>query len=251
VLKEERQSKILEVLKTNGKVVATELSLLLEVSEDTIRRDLRDLSNLGQIHRVHGGGLPHSPAAASYQERLSQAGPLKRRIASAAVKHIQAGDVVFLDGGTTNLQVAQLFPQTLHATIITNSPAIATAVSEYQDLTVILVGGKLDKLQQVVTGAVAEASLRAYHPDVCLLGVCSLHPVAGITVPDLEESSFKSCLISQSDQVIALVSPEKLDTASAFHVGSISDLDLLITTQPDDPKSLDSYRESGITLELV
>lgn len=251
MLKEERQTKILEMLKADGKVVANELSHLLRVSEDTIRRDLKELADRGQIHRVHGGGLPHSPAATSYKERLLQASPLKKRIAAAAVRHIQQGQVVFLDGGTTNLYVAQLLPPSLAATIITNSPVIASALSDHPGLEVILVGGKLDKAQQVVTGAIAESFLRTCHPDICLLGVCSLHPVAGITVPDLEESSFKKCLIGQSDLVIALASEEKLDTASAFLVGSITDLDILITNLPQTPDSLDSYKETGITLEVV
>ncbi len=251
MLKEERQSRILELLQINGKVVATELSQALSVSEDTIRRDLRDLSEQGRIHRVHGGGLPHSPAAVSYQDRLSQSGPSKRTIASAAVKHIQTGQVVFLDGGTTNLQVAQLLSPNLRATFITNSPTIATTLSDYPEIEVILIGGRLDKEQQVVIGAVAENLLRTFHFDVCFLGVCSIHPIAGITVPDLEEASFKRSLILQSDHIVALASSEKLDTSSPFFVCPLIDLDILITNRPADLTILESYKELDLNLEIV
>ncbi len=251
MLKEERQTKILEMLQMNGKVVATELSQALLVSEDTIRRDLRDLSDQGRIHRVHGGGLPHSPAAVTYKERLNQAGQSKRVIASAAVKHIRPGQVIFLDGGITNVEVAHLLQSNVLLTIITNSPIIATALSELSEVEVIVIGGRLDKEQQVVTGAVAENHLRTFHFDLCFLGVCSLHPIAGITVPNLEEASFKHTLIRQSDQIIALASSEKLDTSSPFFVCPLSDLDVLITDLPADPTILDSYKEAGFSLEIV
>src|SRR6185503_630711 len=128
MLTAERRQQILEALRRDGKVLATELSAALNVSEDTIRRDLRELAEAGLLQRVHGGALPRSPASASYIARQSQAPSAKAAIARAAVQLLRSGQVIVLDGGTTTLQIAQQLPIDLRATIITNSPPIAVAL---------------------------------------------------------------------------------------------------------------------------
>src|ERR671925_11382 len=98
MLTAERRQYILETLRRDGKVLATELSVALSVSEDTIRRDLRELAEAGLIQRVHGGALPRSPADASYAARQRQAPSAKAAIARAAVQLIRDGQVIILDG---------------------------------------------------------------------------------------------------------------------------------------------------------
>src|SRR4029453_15208402 len=101
------------------------------VSEDTIRRDLRELAEADLLQRVHGGALPHSPAVASFAVRQGQAPAAKQAIARAAAQLVRDGQVIILDGGTTTLQVAQLLPVDLRATVVTNSPPIAIARPEH------------------------------------------------------------------------------------------------------------------------
>lgn len=250
MLKQERQQRILRILNENGKVVATELSRVLDVSEDTIRRDLDELAQKGTLQRVHGGGLPHSPASAGYQQRLEQNPDLKNQIAAAAIKHLPSGHVLFFDGGTTNLFAARLIPPEFTGTLITNSPAIASTLCAIPGVDVICVGGKLDKEQQVVVGAAAESFIRSLRLDVLLLGVCSIHPQAGITVPELEEASLKRLLIERADRVIALVTADKLGTAAAFQVAGLKSLDLLITNWVESI-DITPYIESGVEMELV
>src|SRR5215216_6692585 len=98
MLTAERRQHILETLRHDGKVLATELSAALNVSEDTIRRDLRELAEAGLLQRVHGGALPRSPAAASFAIRQSQAPSAKAAIASAAAQLVRNGQVIILDG---------------------------------------------------------------------------------------------------------------------------------------------------------
>ncbi len=250
MLKEERQQNILNILRQNGKVVATELSHELGVSEDTIRRDLDELAQKGSLQRVHGGGLPHSPASTDYRMRMEQNTAVKSAIAAAAVKHLTPGQVIFLDGGTTNLQAARLIPAEFVGTLVTNSPAIAAALCCLPQAEVICVGGRLDKTDQVVTGAVAEGFVRSLQLDVLLLGVCSLHPQAGITVPNLEEASLKRALIERANRVIALASADKLGTAAAFQVAPLDSLDVLITNR-DDSVDMQPYRDNKIAIEWV
>ncbi len=248
MLKEERQQLILTALKTKGRVVAAELSQHFDVSEDTIRRDLRELAEAGQLVRVHGGGLPHSPAVAAYTERLHQAPEAKRAIASAALQLIGDQQVILMDGGTTALQVAQQLPAGLQATIITNSPLIATELARHPGVEIILVGGRVYKHSLVTIGTAAVETLRSLHTDLCLLGVCSLDPEAGITVPDLEEAYVKRAMIAGARQVVALASAEKLGTASTHCVAPITALTHLVTEASVPEEVLDAYRAAGVTI---
>ena len=124
MLREERHYYILEHLRSEGRVQTLDLSRTLQVSEDTLRRDLRDLAAAGKLQRVHGGALPRSPAVGSVAERETQSAQPKQALATAAARLLQDGQVILLDGGSTNLQVARSLPRTLKATIVTSSPAI-------------------------------------------------------------------------------------------------------------------------------
>ena len=251
MLKEERQRFILDTLKSSGRVVAAELSRHFGVSEDTIRRDLRELTESGHMQRVHGGALPHSPASAPFIDRLQQAPQAKEAIAQAAARLVQDGQVVLLDGGTTTLMVARRFSPDLRATVVTNSPLIAGELANHATIEIVLIGGRLYKNSVVTTGAPVVDALRKIHTDICMLGVCSLHPRAGITVPDLEEAYVKRAMIENSTQVVALASSEKLGTASTYEVGPIQWLSRLITDQTVTEQELDAYRAEGILAERV
>lgn len=251
MLKEERQNLILTILQQQGSVVAVDLSKQLQVSEDTIRRDLHELANRGQMTRVHGGALPHSPAGISYQERLQQSPAIKAAIARAALPIIQNGQTVFLDSGTTTLQLAALLPPHIRATIVTNSPEIAIELSKNPLIEIILIGGKLNKEMQVVTGTQAADAIRAIHADICFLGICSLDPTAGITVVDYDESVIKRAMIERSARVVALAGSEKLGTISPFQVASISSIDDLITEKDVSSEQVEAYQQYGVQVLLV
>src|SRR2546426_12240573 len=110
MLTAERRRSIMQALQREGKVYASELSKLLQVSEDTIRRDLRELAAAGELQRVHGGALPRLPAQASFSERQQQAPGARAAIAQAAARLIRQDQIIILDGGTTPLQVAEHLP---------------------------------------------------------------------------------------------------------------------------------------------
>ena len=251
MLKEERQSLILELLQKNGKVLANELSRHFNVSEDTIRRDLRELGEKGHMLRVHGGGLPHSPAGVSFVERLKQSPAAKAAIARAAVGHIQQGQVIILDGGTTNLLVAQNLPSGMSITVVTNSPVIADALCENPLVEVLLIGGLLFKSSRVAVGTATVDGFRAIRADICFLGICSLHPEVGISTNYFEESLVKQAMISGASEVVALASVEKLDTASAYIVAPISSLTHLISEKEIPAEKITPYIQAGIVVEQV
>jgi DeoR/GlpR family transcriptional regulator of sugar metabolism len=248
MLTAERRQHILATLRRDGKVLASELSAALGVSEDTIRRDLRELAEADLLQRVHGGALPHSPAVASFAARQGQAPAAKQAIARAAAQLVRDGQVIILDGGTTTLQVAQLLPVDLRATVVTNSPPIAIALAEHPQVEVVIVGGRLYKHSLVAIGAGAVETLRAIRADICMLGVCSLHPHDGISVPDLEEAHVKRAMIAGAAEVVALASAEKLGTAAQYIVGPIGDLTHIVTEREIPGEVLAAYQAQGITL---
>lgn len=247
MLKEERHRFILEKLQADRKIIAADLSALLDVSEDTIRRDLRELADSGSLLRVHGGALPRSPAATHYAARQTQATEAKAAIARAAAGLVSDGQVVIMGGGTTMLELAHRFRPDCKATVVTNSPPVAIALADYPDVGVILVGGRLFKESLVLTGGEALAGFQKVRADICLLGICSLHPEVGISVPDLEESHVMRAMIQSSAEVVALASAEKLDTASHYVVGPLSDLTHLVTENLQD-HVLAPYRAQGISV---
>lgn len=248
MLKEERQQAILTVLMREGKVVAGELCQRFGVSEDTIRRDLRDLDQAGKMQRVHGGALPHSPAEASYEKRLSMETGAKEAIARAALKLIQDGQVILLDGGTTTLLIARMLPPTLKATIVTNNLPAAEVLTDHPGVKVILLGGQLFSSSRVTIGSMTIEALQRIRADLCLLGVCSLHPDVGLSVQDMEEGSVKRTMIARSQEVAAPITKDKLGRASAFVVAPLTSLTYLVP-DPDIPaESLESYRNAGISL---
>ena len=244
----ERTQFILQRLERNGRVVVTELSHELGVCEDTIRRDLREMAAEGLLQRVHGGALPRSPATANYTSRQQQTPTAKEKIAQVAASLIQNGQVIILDGGTTNVLVAQHLPHSLQATVITNSPPAATALKDHTQVDIILIGGHLYKDSLVTIGAPVVETLQTIRADLCMLGVCSLHPEVGISIPNFEEAHVKRAMIASAAEVVALASAEKLGTAAPYIVAPLHELTHLVTEQQVSEASLAPYAETGITI---
>ncbi len=248
MLAAERRTHIIERLRKDGKVLVSELSEAYHLSEDTIRRDLRELAEQGLVQRVHGGALPASPAATAFAHREGQAQPIKQAIARTAASLLQDGQVIVFDGGTTTLLVARALPAGLRATAITHSPPIAIALAEHPLMEVVLIGGRLHKPSRVAVGAATVASLRDIRADVCLLGICSLHPEVGISAPDWEEAHVKRAMIAISAEVIALAGAEKLGTAAPYVVAPIGELTHLVTEAGVPEAMVAPYKAHGITV---
>jgi len=248
MLTAERRRSILQALQRDGQVLSSELSKTLQVSEDTIRRDLRELATTGMLQRVHGGALPRSPASASFKERQQQAPGAKAAIAQAAVQLIRQDQVLILDGGTTLLQVAQHLPPDLRATVITHSLPVALALAEYPAIEVIVIGGRLYKQERVTVGAAAVEAYRTIRADLCLLGIGSLHPDVGLSTFEQEEAYVKRAMIASAAEVVALAAAEKLGTIASYIVGPLSDLTHLITERSVSIETLAPYRALGLTI---
>lgn len=217
-----RKQAILHALKRDGQVVAKTLSEGFGVSEDTVRRDLRELAAEGLLQRVHGGALPASPAAADFAQREHIATAAKVAIARTAAQMIQPGHIAILDGGTTAVQVARHLPPELRATVVTHSPSVAVVLAEHAGIEVVLIGGRLFKHSVVAVGAAAIEAISRIRADIYFMGVTGVHPTAGLSTGDLEEAYVKRALAAQAAETVVLASSEKLHSASAYMIAEVT-----------------------------
>ncbi|MEV4568543.1 DeoR/GlpR family DNA-binding transcription regulator [Nonomuraea sp. NPDC049419] len=229
MLAAQRRELLLERLQLNGRIVAKDLAAELGISEDSIRRDLRDLAAAGLCQRVYGGALPVSPAIADYATRQGVEVPGKQRVAAAAAALIRPGSTAILDGGTTALAVVRALPLDLRATVITHSPTVASALAEHHDVEVYLIGGRLFKHSMVACGAAAAEAARGLNADLFLLGVTGVHPDLGLTTDDADEAAMKRALARQAADTYVLGSAEKIGAASRFAVLPLTEVAGIVT----------------------
>ena len=229
MLAAERRELLIHRLARDGKVVAKQLARELGLSEDTLRRDLRDLAEAGLCQRVYGGALPASRALADYQIRTQVEPASKQQVATRAAQLITPGSTVLLDGGTTNLAVVQALSPELACTVVTHSPTIAVALLEHQNVDVFLLGGRLFKHSAVSCGAAAAEAAQAISADLFLLGVTGVHPVAGLTTGDPDEAAMKRTLAGRAAETYVLASSEKIGAASRYSVLPFGDVAAIIT----------------------
>ncbi|MEK2489792.1 DeoR/GlpR family DNA-binding transcription regulator [Kitasatospora purpeofusca] len=246
MLAAERREHLLGLLAREGKIVAKDVAAELGISEDSVRRDLRDLAADGLCQRVYGGALPVSPAVVDYAARQSVAPDGKRMVAAVAASLVLPGGTLILDGGTTALAVARALPQDLACTVITHSPTIATALLDHPQAELFLLGGRIFKHSAVACGAAAVEAAQQVSADLCLLGVTGVHPEAGLTTADAEEAAMKRALAARAADTYILASSEKIGTASRYRVLPWEKVSGLITDADPRDAVVERIRELGV-----
>lgn len=234
MLKEERQQVILDILEDEQKVIASDLSQRFQVSEDTIRRDLKDLDQKGQLRRVHSGALKMGPPVTDFSHRQKVASEIKVTLAKKALPFIKEDSLIIIDGGTTNLQLAKHIPLDFHATVITNSPPTAVALEQHKNIEVIMLGGILYKESMVNLGIDTVQALQLMRADTYVMGIHNIDPFIGTSVPTLMEAQVKRVMAEISTEVIAMVTADKLGTVSKNIVTPAEELTYLVTENADN-----------------
>ena len=249
MLTAQRKQLILSRLATHGQIVAGELAVELGTSEDTIRRDLRELAQQGKLQRVHGGALPASAATGDLRVRQQVSSDEKQALGRFGAQLIKPGQVVMLDGGTTAIQVARQLPADLRATVITHSPNVAVELAAHRHVDIIVLGGRLFRHSMVNVGAsVIEAASR-FRADLFFLGVTGVHPEAGLSTGDAEEADVKRALHARAAETVVLASSEKLLSASAFVIAPMKALSLLVVPDGTPAKTVKALRAGGVAVQ--
>jgi DeoR/GlpR family transcriptional regulator of sugar metabolism len=241
----QRRDLLMDRLRRDGRLVAKDLAVEMGVTEDSVRRDLRELAAAGLCQRVYGGALPVSPALANYATRAGVAPESKQRVAAAATRLVQPGSTLLLDGGTTAVAVAQALPPGLAVTVVTHSPTVAVALLDHPTAEVYLLGGRLFKHSAVTCGAAAAEAAQAVQADVFLLGVTGVHHQAGLTTGDPDEAAMKRTLAGRAADTYVLGSSEKIGAASPFTVLPLASISGIITDAPGDHPVLQQLERIG------
>ena len=243
-----RKQYILEALTRDGEVTAKGLSQALGLSEDTIRRDLRDMAQEGLLQRVYGGALPASPAVVDFAGREEILTESKIAIGRAAAAMIKDGQVVILDGGTTAVQVARHLPKNLQATMVTHSPNIAMELLNYPQIEIVLIGGRLFKHSIVSVGAAAIEAIRHIRADIYFMGVTGIHAKEGLSTGHLEEAYIKHALCKQAAETFVLASREKIGAASQYVVTALANVSGMIVEEAVSDDVLAPFVALGLTV---
>ena len=249
-LPEERLRLIMERLAQEGRVVALDLARQFKTSEDTVRRDLRELAAAGLCRRVYGGALPLplSPASTPLAERQLIQPTRKQALGEVLANLLSAGHVVFVDAGSTNLAAMRALPDGHALTVVANSPAVAAEVAARDAIELIVIGGRVDQRTGSALGARSLRDVADLRPDVYLLGTCALDAEAGITVFGFDEAEFKRALIAQSRLVIAAATTDKLGTSAPFGVAPASVLGDLVLEADVPVAQMNALESVGIRI---
>lgn len=229
LLKSERQDKILDILLVEKKIIASEMSVRLGVSEDTIRRDIKELDQKGLLKKVHSGAVRNGPAKTGFCQRMGIDLDEKIRIAKKGTALIEPDSVVMIDDGTTNYQLVKQLDKRIACTIITNSIPIVSLLEDYPNVKVITLGGNLFKPSMSNLGYETIKQLDSLHPDLYFMGIYSISNEVGITHSATDECQLKQKMLSVSFQTAALVTKEKMGSVSNYVVCKTSDITYLIT----------------------
>lgn len=248
MLKEERLNFILNEVKVRNRVLLFDIADKLNVSEDTVRRDLKHLDEQGMIKKVHGGAVSNSFHVYSYSEKDIYAHADKSLIARKAISLIKEEQVILMSGGTTNLELARLMPDHMHLTIFTPSLPVAMQLLEHPSIETIFVGGRLSHDAQIALGGDTLNTLAQVKADICFLGTGYLDVSDGLTEFDWEVVQLKKSMIKSSRKVVALTISEKLNSSQRFKVCEPSSIHTLITELPADNPLLSQFRNAGLEI---
>lgn len=249
MLTTQRKKLLLDRLAAEGQLIAKTLALELGTSEDTIRRDLRELAAEGKLQRVHGGALPASAAMGDLAVREQVSTADKVALGRFGASLVQPGQVVILDGGTTALQVARHLAPDLRATVVTHSPTVAVELARHPGIEIRMLGGRLFRHSMVNVGADVIAAAARLRADLFFLGVTGVHPEAGLSTGDAEEAAVKRALHERAAETVVLASPEKLMAASPFVVAPLAELGLLVVPRATPARVTRALRAGGVRVE--
>ena len=236
MLKEERQAFIIHQINLHNKVLSSDLSVQLNVSEDTIRRDLNELAESGKVLKVYGGALSKS-FQYPFRESHVYARDAKKLLVSKALGLLQSGMTILAGGGTTMLEFARAVPENLQCTFFTISPLVALELTERTQANVVLIGGQLSRNTNVCIGAQVINQLVEIRADLCLLGANSISTEEGVTDSDWEVVQVKKAMLRNSNKTAILSIAEKLNSTQKMKVCNLNAIAHLVTdldpTHPD------------------
>ena len=248
MLKKERQAYILHQLNLHNKVLSVDLCSEIAVSEDTIRRDLQELSEAGQLIKVHGGALSMAFNEVQFTPINVYSQAHKKLIVNKALQLIHNGTFILTSGGTTILELIRALPPQLKVTIMTGSIPVINACMSHPKLEVVVIGDKLSRDSKLTVGAEAIQKISHVNADLCFLGTNAIDIQHGLTDNDWEVVQIKKAMVSSASKVICMTISEKLQTYQPISVCKIEKIDYLITELDPSNETLTPFKQAGVTV---
>jgi DeoR/GlpR family transcriptional regulator of sugar metabolism len=245
-LPEERQQRILARLRNEGRVVAAELAEAFEVSEDSIRRDLRELAAQGLCKRVYGGALLPAATLTPLKQRRTEHPLRKQALAREAAGLVKPGQTLLIDAGTTNAAIAAALPMGAGLTVITNTPQVAQLLLDREGFDVLLIGGRVSPSIGGAIGSQAVEQVRRLRADLCFPGACAIDAAHGLWSFDSEEALFKRAMIEASDETVVVATDDKLDVVAAHQVVELARVQHLVVEYSADRVTRAAFSTHGV-----
>jgi DeoR family transcriptional regulator, fructose operon transcriptional repressor len=257
---EERKSKILQRLEDEERVDVIELGKLLEVSESTVRRDLKELEEANLLKRTHGGAVSMRMATKqsvtiepSFLEKEIQHPSEKKAIARKALEWIKEGDTILLDSGTTTFYILQELKSFKHLTVVTNAIISPAFLELHSGIELLFLGGLYRPQTQSLIGMFTEQCLNLIRVDKCFIATNGVDPSIGLTTPSMAEAEIKRKMISCAQEVILVTDSSKFGKSSFAKFADLDDVDVCITDsgiREEERKSLSTSGIKVITAEI-
>jgi DeoR/GlpR family transcriptional regulator of sugar metabolism len=247
VFQPQRHSEILHTLEHQGGVRVSELASRMDVTEETVRRDLSKLEGEGKLKRIHGGAIPmiSERDPLPYQHRQMEQVDAKRSIARCAVKEIEEEDVLFFDGSTTAYQLARLFPD-IRCTVLTHSEPIFRELATRTNVELVSTGGVYDRRNASFIGPLAEQMLTSVHITKAIMGCKGLDFKRGFSDASVRHMNLKRAVIQNADQVIVLADHKKMNSSSRYFYAGTKDVDVVITDPKISKEHLTELSRAGL-----
>jgi DeoR family transcriptional regulator, fructose operon transcriptional repressor len=253
VFAEERHQEILQRARENGRVDVASLAVELDVTPETVRRDLSTLERAGLVRRVHGGAiaierLGFEPAVSARESLLTAE---KTRIGKAALAELPDSGAILLDAGTTTRQLADMVPTDVELTVVVNSPLLATILARRSNLTVIMLGGRVRGRTMAAVGDWATAVLASIHVDVAFMATNGISVERGLTTPDPTEAATKAAMIAAARRTVLLADHTKIGNDYFARFGDLDAVDTFITDTGAEAELVDEISEAGPRVVLA
>jgi DeoR/GlpR family transcriptional regulator of sugar metabolism len=246
MLKRERQAYILHQVNLHNKVLSADLSQHINVSDDTIRRDLQELAEAGKLIKVHGGALSPSFHNGIHIPREVYSYTQKKIIAQKAASLVKDGMFVLTGGGTTIIELARALPNSLHATFLSGSIPAIYEYMNHPNIDVIVIGDKISKNSKITVGLEAISRIRQLKADLCFMGINALNLENGVSDNDWDVVQIKKAMVESSQRLVCLSIAEKINSQQPIQVCDCSKIHTLITELSPDDALLKPYVDAGI-----
>ena len=243
----ERQSLILSHLADSESVRTIELATILEVTDETVRRDLENLEQRGELLRIHGGAVRpnQSRVELALTERKQVNREAKTAIARFAAERIEPNDTIFIDASSTALTLVEHLPN-FHLTVLTNAHNVISALANRDGIDLICTGGIYEPRSRSYIGLPAESTMRKHNIHRMFFSCNGIHLERGISETNSRQASFKERVIECSEEVCCLADSTKIGLKSSFFFAQIADLSTVVTNEDAEPGFTAALATQGI-----